>query len=218
MHLRVPFCFLFSSFSRCIRFYISMRIGVYNIEWKKLENLMYSYFESKGEEDEPPEALDMGWPSGTRKRLTYILVAPIIFPLWLTLPDTRTPRGKSIFLPLQIYIGNFLASLSPALIQTLHLGKIARKVFDTCIWDTRGFDIENITLISNSYICNEITQNQFQCMDFSSLFDIVFNWYARAREKKICTILMKLVIVLKFTNYLLRLTTTWFNYVIISIF
>lgn len=48
----------------------------------------------QGEEDDPPEALDMGWPSSARKRLTYILVAPILFPLWLTLPDTRTPRGK----------------------------------------------------------------------------------------------------------------------------
>ncbi|XP_033341188.1 solute carrier family 24 member Nckx30C isoform X2 [Megalopta genalis] len=50
-----------------------------------------------GEEDEPPEALDMGWPSSPRKRLTYILVAPILFPLWLTLPDTRTPKGKKLF-------------------------------------------------------------------------------------------------------------------------
>ncbi|KAK2583825.1 hypothetical protein KPH14_009723 [Odynerus spinipes] len=50
-----------------------------------------------GEEDEPPEALDMAWPSSPRKRLTYILVAPILFPLWLTLPDTRTPRGKKFF-------------------------------------------------------------------------------------------------------------------------
>ncbi|XP_017888222.1 sodium/potassium/calcium exchanger Nckx30C [Ceratina calcarata] len=50
-----------------------------------------------GEEDERPEALDMGWPSSPRKRLTYILVAPILFPLWLTLPDTRTPRGKKFF-------------------------------------------------------------------------------------------------------------------------
>lgn len=44
-------------------------------------------------EDEPPEALDMSWPDTHRKRLTYLLVAPIVFPLWLTLPDTRTPRG-----------------------------------------------------------------------------------------------------------------------------
>ncbi|XP_044590522.1 sodium/potassium/calcium exchanger Nckx30C isoform X4 [Cotesia glomerata] len=51
-----------------------------------------------GEEDEPPEALDMTWPTSPKKRLTYILVAPILFPLWLTLPDTRTPRGKKFFI------------------------------------------------------------------------------------------------------------------------
>ncbi|XP_017799082.1 PREDICTED: sodium/potassium/calcium exchanger Nckx30C-like [Habropoda laboriosa] len=50
-----------------------------------------------GDEDKPPKALDMGWPSSPRKRLIYILVAPILFPLWLTLPDTRTPRGKKFF-------------------------------------------------------------------------------------------------------------------------
>ncbi|KYN01468.1 Sodium/potassium/calcium exchanger 2 [Cyphomyrmex costatus] len=62
-------------------------------------NIEYQYHakNSSGEEDEPPEALNMGWPSSPRKRLTYILVAPILFPLWLTLPDTRTPRGKKFF-------------------------------------------------------------------------------------------------------------------------
>ncbi|XP_034173403.2 solute carrier family 24 member Nckx30C isoform X2 [Osmia lignaria lignaria] len=50
-----------------------------------------------GEEDDAPEALDMGWPSSPRKRLSYIVLAPILFPLWLTLPDTRTPRGKKLF-------------------------------------------------------------------------------------------------------------------------
>jgi len=54
----------------------------------------FLYICLQGEEDEPPEALNMGWPSNPRKRLTYILVAPILFPLWLTLPDTRTPRGN----------------------------------------------------------------------------------------------------------------------------
>ncbi|XP_043281108.1 sodium/potassium/calcium exchanger Nckx30C isoform X2 [Venturia canescens] len=59
-----------------------------------------------GEEDDPPEALDMGWPSSPKKRLTYILVAPILFPLWLTLPDTRTPRGKKFFVV--TFIGSIL--------------------------------------------------------------------------------------------------------------
>ncbi|KAL3288167.1 hypothetical protein HHI36_002618, partial [Cryptolaemus montrouzieri] len=48
-------------------------------------------------EEEPPKAMDMGWPTGARKRLTYIVLAPIVFPLWLTLPDTRSPEGKKWF-------------------------------------------------------------------------------------------------------------------------
>jgi sodium/potassium/calcium exchanger 2 len=47
--------------------------------------------------EEEPEALSMAWPDTTRKRITYLLVAPILFPLWLTLPDTRTPKGKKWF-------------------------------------------------------------------------------------------------------------------------
>ena len=57
-----------------------------------MESLLFCFFQ--GEENEPLDALDMSWPDTARKRLTYILVAPIIFPLWLTLPDTRTPRGE----------------------------------------------------------------------------------------------------------------------------
>lgn len=48
----------------------------------------------------------MAWPSGLKDRITYLLVAPIIFPLWLTLPDTRTPRGKKFF-PIT-FIGSIL--------------------------------------------------------------------------------------------------------------
>ncbi|KAK4884587.1 hypothetical protein RN001_000858 [Aquatica leii] len=48
-------------------------------------------------EEDTPEAMDMSWPSEARKRITYILLAPIVFPLWLTLPDTRSPRGKKFF-------------------------------------------------------------------------------------------------------------------------
>ncbi|XP_065356475.1 sodium/potassium/calcium exchanger Nckx30C [Calliphora vicina] len=44
-----------------------------------------------------PEPLSMAWPDTARKRLTYILVAPLLIPMWLTLPDTRTPKGKKLF-------------------------------------------------------------------------------------------------------------------------
>lgn len=56
-------------------------------------------------EDEP-EALNMSWPSTNKKRLTYLLVAPILVPLWLTLPDTKTPRGK------KFYAVTFLGSIA----------------------------------------------------------------------------------------------------------
>ena len=50
-----------------------------------------------GEPDEvAPEPLDMSFPrSGVRKQCTYLLLFPIIFPLWLTLPDTRKKSCKS---------------------------------------------------------------------------------------------------------------------------
>jgi hypothetical protein len=48
------------------------------------------------EEDEvQPEPLDMSFPRrGFRKQCTYLLLFPIIFWLWLTLPDTRKPKGE----------------------------------------------------------------------------------------------------------------------------
>lgn len=49
------------------------------------------------DEGDGNDALDMSWPDTARKRITYLLVAPILFPLWITLPDTRTPRGKKFF-------------------------------------------------------------------------------------------------------------------------
>lgn len=45
-----------------------------------------------------PEVLDMRFPAkGLDKQITYIVLFPIIFPLWLTLPDTRGERGKFWF-------------------------------------------------------------------------------------------------------------------------
>nr|XP_053646313.1 sodium/potassium/calcium exchanger Nckx30C-like isoform X4 [Cherax quadricarinatus] len=49
------------------------------------------------DDDDPPKPIDLTWPDTCRKRITYIIVAPLIIPLWITLPDTRTPRGKRFF-------------------------------------------------------------------------------------------------------------------------
>ncbi|KAJ2948685.1 hypothetical protein O0L34_g7942 [Tuta absoluta] len=53
--------------------------------------------EEIGDLEEDTTPLDMSWPQGFRKRLTYLLVAPIVFPLWITLPDTRAPKGKNLY-------------------------------------------------------------------------------------------------------------------------
>ncbi|KMY89307.1 uncharacterized protein Dsimw501_GD22341, isoform B [Drosophila simulans] len=53
--------------------------------------------DSAPEIEDEPEPLSMAWPDTARKRLTYVLVAPLLVPMWLTLPDTRTPRGKRFF-------------------------------------------------------------------------------------------------------------------------
>ncbi|XP_076339622.1 LOW QUALITY PROTEIN: sodium/potassium/calcium exchanger Nckx30C-like, partial [Tachypleus tridentatus] len=41
--------------------------------------------------------LDMSWPDTWRKRLNYILLGPIIIPLWLTLPDVRKEKKRRWF-------------------------------------------------------------------------------------------------------------------------
>ncbi|XP_045502287.1 sodium/potassium/calcium exchanger Nckx30C isoform X2 [Colias croceus] len=62
-----------------------------------LADVQLDVIEEIGDLEDDTTPLDMSWPSGFRKRITYLLVAPIVFPLWMTLPDTRTPRGKKFF-------------------------------------------------------------------------------------------------------------------------
>ncbi|XP_019895062.1 sodium/potassium/calcium exchanger Nckx30C isoform X3 [Musca domestica] len=71
----------------------------------KIQTRKFSIKQTQEIEDEP-EPLSMAWPDTARKRLTYILVAPLLIPMWLTLPDTRTPKGKKLF-PIT-FIGSIL--------------------------------------------------------------------------------------------------------------
>lgn len=48
----------------------------------------------KEEEEEESEPLSLGWPETRRKQVTYLLLLPIVFPLWLTLPDVRNLVSK----------------------------------------------------------------------------------------------------------------------------
>ncbi|XP_063770240.1 sodium/potassium/calcium exchanger 2 isoform X2 [Pseudophryne corroboree] len=47
------------------------------------------------EEDEHP--LNLSWPTKKRKRAVYLAVLPIVFPLWITLPDVRKPTSRKFF-------------------------------------------------------------------------------------------------------------------------
>ncbi|KAF1669085.1 Sodium/potassium/calcium exchanger 2, partial [Aptenodytes patagonicus] len=52
--------------------------------------------EVNNEEDED-QPLSLAWPDTARKQLTYLLVLPIVFPLWASLPDVRKPRSRKFF-------------------------------------------------------------------------------------------------------------------------
>ncbi|XP_048886996.1 sodium/potassium/calcium exchanger 1 isoform X2 [Brienomyrus brachyistius] len=54
--------------------------------------------DSEDEEDtEKEEPLSLEWPDTRRKQATYLFLLPIIFPLWLTLPDMRNLASKKYF-------------------------------------------------------------------------------------------------------------------------
>ncbi|KAM9213479.1 sodium/potassium/calcium exchanger 2 isoform 1-T1 [Leptosomus discolor] len=52
--------------------------------------------EEENEEDED-QPLSLAWPDTPRKQLTYLIVLPIVFPLWASLPDVRKPSSRKFF-------------------------------------------------------------------------------------------------------------------------
>ncbi|XP_044283864.1 sodium/potassium/calcium exchanger 2 isoform X1 [Varanus komodoensis] len=49
------------------------------------------------EEEDEDQPLSLAWPDTPRKQLTYLIIFPIVFPLWVTLPDVRNPSAKKFF-------------------------------------------------------------------------------------------------------------------------
>lgn len=45
--------------------------------------------EEEEEEENEEEPLSLEWPDTRRKQATYLFLLPIVFPLWLTVPDVR---------------------------------------------------------------------------------------------------------------------------------
>ncbi|XP_034843814.1 sodium/potassium/calcium exchanger 2 isoform X2 [Mirounga leonina] len=53
--------------------------------------------EAQTGEDEEDQPLSLAWPSNPRKQVTFLIVFPIVFPLWITLPDVRKPSSRKFF-------------------------------------------------------------------------------------------------------------------------
>ncbi|XP_057578733.1 sodium/potassium/calcium exchanger 2 isoform X3 [Hippopotamus amphibius kiboko] len=53
--------------------------------------------EAQTGEEEEDQPLSLAWPSDTRKQVTFLIVLPIVFPLWITLPDVRKPSSRKFF-------------------------------------------------------------------------------------------------------------------------
>ncbi|XP_076581579.1 sodium/potassium/calcium exchanger 2 isoform X1 [Chaetodon auriga] len=53
--------------------------------------------ETAEDEEEEDQPLSLSWPESARKRFTYLLIMPIVLPLWLTLPDVRKASSKKFF-------------------------------------------------------------------------------------------------------------------------
>uniref|UniRef100_A0A670ZJ71 Solute carrier family 24 member 2 n=1 Tax=Pseudonaja textilis TaxID=8673 RepID=A0A670ZJ71_PSETE len=49
------------------------------------------------EDEDDGQPLSLAWPDTPRKQLTYLVILPIVFPLWVTLPDVRNPPSKKFF-------------------------------------------------------------------------------------------------------------------------
>uniref|UniRef100_A0A667YHT1 Sodium/potassium/calcium exchanger 1 n=1 Tax=Myripristis murdjan TaxID=586833 RepID=A0A667YHT1_9TELE len=56
--------------------------------------------------EENDEPLSLEWPDTRRKQGTYLLLLPIVFPLWLTVPDVRNPKYKKFFV--MTFLGSIL--------------------------------------------------------------------------------------------------------------
>ncbi|KAM7396782.1 hypothetical protein PAMP_019794 [Pampus punctatissimus] len=59
--------------------------------------------EEEGENEDEPLSLE--WPDTRRKQATYLFLLPIVFPLWLTVPDVRNQKSRRFF------VGTFLGSI-----------------------------------------------------------------------------------------------------------
>ncbi|XP_016104632.1 sodium/potassium/calcium exchanger 2-like [Sinocyclocheilus grahami] len=61
--------------------------------------------EAEKEEEDEDQPLSLAWPDTLRKQATYLFIFPIVFPLWLSLPDVRRDVRLSFFLHPFTFLG-----------------------------------------------------------------------------------------------------------------
>ncbi|XP_039988339.1 sodium/potassium/calcium exchanger 1 isoform X2 [Xiphias gladius] len=53
--------------------------------------------EEEEDEEKEDEPLSLEWPDTRRRQATYLFLLPIVFPLWLTVPDVRKQKSRKFF-------------------------------------------------------------------------------------------------------------------------
>uniref|UniRef100_A0A8C8SSE6 Sodium/potassium/calcium exchanger 1 n=1 Tax=Pelusios castaneus TaxID=367368 RepID=A0A8C8SSE6_9SAUR len=53
--------------------------------------------DDEDDEEENDKPLSLKWPETRRKQVIYLFLLPIVFPLWLTVPDVRNPSSRNFF-------------------------------------------------------------------------------------------------------------------------
>ncbi|XP_036049724.1 sodium/potassium/calcium exchanger 1 isoform X4 [Onychomys torridus] len=98
------------------------------------------------EEEESEEPLSLEWPESRQKQAIYLFLLPIVFPLWLTVPDVRRQVGETIGISEEIMGLTILAAGTsiPDLITSVI---VARKgLGDMAVSSSVGSNIFDITV------------------------------------------------------------------------
>ncbi|XP_050007728.1 sodium/potassium/calcium exchanger 1 isoform X4 [Alexandromys fortis] len=102
--------------------------------------------EEEEEEEEDEEPLSLEWPKTRQKQAIYLFLLPIVFPLWLTVPDVRRQVGETIGISEEIMGLTILAAGTsiPDLITSVI---VARKgLGDMAVSSSVGSNIFDITV------------------------------------------------------------------------
>lgn len=60
---------------------------------------MIILMQGEDDEDDEEQPLSLAWPETRQKQAMYLFIFPIVFPLWLTLPDVRRDVRSSCSIP-----------------------------------------------------------------------------------------------------------------------